>query len=290
MSAPDRRWLELTVRSAAGADAASILAEALILVGGQGVLEEDGACVTYFAEPDAPDPFVADILARVSAVTGFDDIQASTRWQNDEDWSATWKRGLGPRRVSARIVVRPSWTPFNATVGDVVIVIDPGMAFGTAEHGTTRGCLRLLDRVIGEGDRVLDVGAGSGILTVAAALLGAAQVVAMEGDPMSREALEENLRQNEVGDRTSVVSGWADADVIRSYGPLHGLMANIETSKLRPMLDGFRDVVSRGGWLIVSGILADEWTAFRMEVEAREFEFVELDADDEWVSGLLRRM
>ena len=78
-------------------------------------------------------------------------------WQAHEDWAETWKRGLAPRRITDRLVVRPSWTDFEAGPEDLVIVLDPGMAFGTAEHGTTRGCLRLLDHAVTPGDRLLDV-------------------------------------------------------------------------------------------------------------------------------------
>ncbi|MDX1493157.1 MAG: 50S ribosomal protein L11 methyltransferase, partial [Longimicrobiales bacterium] len=206
----DRRWLELRVR-VQDSVARELVPDALVALGARGVVEDEAGHVAYFQEPPEPEAFVAAARDRLEADGGAD-AEVEWRWQEHEDWAHAWKRGLGPRRITPRLVVHPSWKrPRDLKPRDVVIVLDPGMAFGTAEHGTTRCCLRLLDEIVEQGDRILDVGAGSGILSVAAVRLGAEEVTAVEGDPLACEAMEENLWRNAVSSRVRIVTEWADA-------------------------------------------------------------------------------
>lgn len=283
-----RRWLELRARCPAAADRAPLLAEGFVALGARAVEERDGWYVTYLEEPADPEAFVRAAPARLAALTGLEGVEVEARWQAHEDWAEAWKRGLEPRRVSERVVVRPSWTePLAPRPGDVEIVLDPGMAFGTAEHGTTRGCLRLLDRAVRAGDRVLDVGAGSGILAIAAALLGAAEVVAVEGDGLACEALADNVARNGVGERVRVVEAWADADSLRRHGPVDGVVANLETGLLLPLVPGLGGALRSGGWLIVSGILAEEWPDVERALARAGWAPEAVDADGAWRSALL---
>ena len=263
-----------------------MLAEGLVDLGGRAAVEQDGWCVTHVSEPEDPDAFVADAREALVARTGLTDLEFRTGWQAHEDWAETWKKGLAPRRITDRLVVRPTWTHFSAGPEDLVIVLDPGMAFGTAEHGTTRGCLRLLDQAVSSGERLLDVGAGSGILSVAAVLLGAAHVTAVESDELSAEALHENVHNNGGTDRVTVLIEWADAEKLEAWGPVDGVVANLETGLLRPLIVGFRAAVRAGGWLVLSGILDHECDELRDETERLGFECREIDQDGEWRSLL----
>jgi ribosomal protein L11 methyltransferase len=286
VSDANRRWLELSVRSLSSQDAVPLLAEVLVALGGRAVVEQDGWCVTHVSEPEDPDRFIDHARATLAASTGLTDLEVRSRWQAHEDWAETWKRGLAPRRITDRLVVRPSWTDFAAGPDDLVIVLDPGMAFGTAEHGTTRGCLRLLDRAVSPGDRLLDVGSGSGILSVAAVLLGAAHVTAVEADELSCEALLENVQNNGAGDRVTVLIERVDVERLDALGPVDGIVANLETGLLRPLLGGFRTAVRSGGWLVLSGVLAEECEALRHETEGLGFDCREVDEDGQWRSML----
>jgi len=163
------------------------------------------------------------------------------------------------------------------------------MAFGTAEHGTTRGALRLLDRALAPGERVLDVGAGSAILAVAAALLGAADVVAIEGDPIASEYARENIERNVVEGRVRWIEAWADPALLRRLGPADGVLANIESGVLRRLLPGLWDALRPGGWLILSGLPAEEWEGFAHDVVQGGFVLEATDEDGEWRSGWFRR-
>jgi len=260
-----------------------------VALGGRAVLEAGDLYVTHVEEPEDPDAFLDRARATFAALLGPVPVDITTRWVDHEDWAETWKRGLSPRRIGGYLVVTTTWHPVDPRPGDLVLVIDPGMAFGTAEHGTTRGCLRLLERAMGEGQRVLDVGAGSGILGIAAARLGAAEVLALEGDPLATEALAENVALNGVADRVRWEERWADTALLAALAPRNGVVANIESGILRSLMGGFSAALRPGGWLILSGTLEHEWPGIREAAEAAGFTFVDVDADEEWRSGLFTR-
>ena len=205
----------------------------------------------------------------------------------DADWAEAWKRGLGPRRITSRLLVTPTWHPVDAGPEDLVVVLDPGMAFGTAEHGTTRGCLRLLDRAVTRGSRILDVGAGSGILSVAGALMGAAEVVAVEGDELAVEVIAENAHRNGVDAVVTCRPEWADEALLASLGPRDGIVSNIESRTLLTLMPGFRAALEPGGWLILSGILETEWSEVLDGAQRAGFQLEVLDVDGEWRSAWL---
>ena len=287
MSTDDRRWLELRVRCPSAGDRSDLLADGLLEFGARGVEERAGWYVSYFDEPADVAQFISRARDTIEASTGLGPIRLEHGWQVHEEWAETWKRGLAARRVTDRIVVHPSWAPpEQVRAGDLVIELDPGMAFGTAEHGTTRGCLRLLDGVVDAGDQLLDVGAGSGILAIAAVRLGAAGVRAIEGDSYACEAMFDNVRRNGVVEQVEVVRAWATSESLRAMGPVHGIIANIEAGLLEPLFDGFVEAMRPGGWLLVSGLLDHEWDGVRTSLEDRGFRFRDVDADGEWRSGL----
>ena len=287
MSTDDRRWLELRVRCPSAGDRSDLLADGLLEFGARGVEERAGWYVSYFDEPADVAQFIALARDTIEANTGLSPIRLEHGWQVHEEWAETWKRGLAPRRVTDRIVVHPSWAPpEDVREGDIVIELDPGMAFGTAEHGTTRGCLRLLDDVVDSGDQLLDVGAGSGILSIAAVRLGAARVRAIEGDAYACEAMIENVGRNGVDSQIEVVQAWATSDSLAARGPVQGIVANIEAGLLEPLFDGFVAAIEPDGWLLISGVLDHEWDRVRTSLERRGFRLRDVDADGEWRSGL----
>jgi ribosomal protein L11 methyltransferase len=289
MSEEGQRWLELGVRCPAAGDRAPLLVDGLLALGGRAAEERDGWYITHVRSPQDLDSFRTEAASLLSSLTGLDAIELRTTWREHEDWAETWKRGLGFRQITPRIAVRPSWVAEPDEPPEIVVVLDPGMAFGTAEHGTTRGCLRLLDGVVVTGERLLDVGAGSGILAIASALLGASEVVALEGDTLACEALAENLERNGVEDRVRLIEGLVDSSELASHGPVDGVVANIESATLARLLVGFAAALRPGGWLILSGILAEEWPSLRDAAEATGFHHRAVDIDGEWRAGLFER-
>lgn len=286
-SVPDR-WLVVSVR-APGARERHLLVDALVGLGARAVEERDGALTTHFPpRPDA-EAFVDEVRWRLSTVPGVGpSLEVSWSWQPHEDWAELWKRDLVPRRVGPRIVVTPTWIEPDPEPDAVVIRLDPGVAFGTAEHATTRGCLRLLDGAVSPGDRVADLGAGSGILAIAACKLGAREVRAVDADSFACSAARENAEANGCGDRVHVVEARLAADDVAGLGPLEGIAANIEAEVAVELLPGAVRALVPGGWLVVGGILAPE----REEVvDAARSLGLGLDGEDreeEWWSGLFR--
>ena len=282
------RWLVLTVELPPEADPGLAL-DHLLSLGATAVEERDGALVTYLPPPDRPEARVDEVrVALDRALGGSGRVRVSWGWQPHEEWSETWRRGLAPRRIGSRLLVAPTWTDPEARPDDLVIRIDPGMAFGTAEHATTRGCLVLLEPVVQEGDRVVDVGAGTGILSIAAALLGARRVVAAESDEFACEAARENADANRVGKQIEIRHQRLDGAELADLGPVDGIVANIQSRVLLGLLPGAARALVPGGWLVLGGILASERDGL---VRGAEGEGLILDGEvreDEWWSGRFR--
>ncbi len=210
----------------------------------------------------------------------------------EDEWRDAWKKHFRVTRVTARIVIVPSWTTYQAEPGDVVLDLDPGRAFGTGAHASTRLCLRELDDLAAEGNvvtRFLDVGAGSGILSIAAAKLWpAARGVAIDVDPIAVAAASENLARNGVGGRVEAKGEAVDL----VDGAFELVVANIQADVLDALKEPLAARVAAGGTLILSGLLAHqalptadlyERLGFRVERNGV------LDDDPEWASLRLRR-
>jgi len=198
-------------------------------------------------------------------------------------WRDAWREHFRPARVGARLVVRPSWEVVEPWPGEVVITVDPEHAFGSGTHETTRLCLRELDRRLRGGEGVLDVGCGSGILSVAAALLGAERVRALDVDPDAVEVTRANARHNRVAGRITV----STTPVAGLRGRHDLVVANIQSSVLVPLAEPISRRVAPGGWLVLSGILRGEQDAVASAFEPLSRCVV--TAEGEWVAVVLRK-
>lgn len=179
----------------------------------------------------------------------------------EADWADAWKEHFHVMRVGENLVLKPSWRDYDPEPGDVVIAIDPGRAFGTGQHETTRMCLAELERRIVPGARVLDVGSGSGILSVAAALLGAEHVDAIDIDPAAVSATKENASANGVAGLVRVALGslghpWPHDEVLA--GRYNIVIGNLSARIVRELANDLLDAVQEGGTAILSGIVAEQ--------------------------------
>lgn len=281
-------WLVVTVR-VPSEELSPLLAEGLVASGATAVEERPGAFVTYLAFTDAPEDRLALLRNSLEEFTG---VTPELEWdvKPERDWAEEWKRGLQPRRVGQRMVVAPSWTSPDLNDGDVLIEIDPEMAFGTGEHASTRGVLRLLEQVITPGNVALDVGSGSGILAIAAVKLGARHVLAVESDADAIINARDNLVRNGVTDRSELIHGLVDLDYLADRsGHFDIVLANILSGVIIPLLPGFSRALKPGGMLITGGILQSEADQVVAAAEEHGFSVAQEDREEEWWSGLLRR-
>ncbi len=175
----------------------------------------------------------------------------------DDDWAENWKKFYKPFKIGKRLVVRPSWEEYTTVDGETVLTLDPGMAFGTGEHETTRLCLEQLERLTRDGDTVLDVGCGSGILGIGALLLGAKSVTAVDIDLNSVATAKENASINGVGDRFIAVTGNATEKAFADTLPkdVDIIAANIVADVIIPLSDFFFGALRDGGYLITGGVI-----------------------------------
>ena len=212
-----------------------------------------------------------------------------TRQVAEADWAEAWKAHFPVMRVGRRLVIRPTWRRHRAAPGDLVLALDPGMAFGTGLHPTTRLCLAALevaaDRGELEGARVLDVGCGSGILAIAAALLGATSVLGVDTDPIAVEATVANAGRNRLRDTIraragSLPSGEAAHSVV---------LANLIASVLIALAAALRDELRPGGLLLASGIVADREAEVASALEGTGLRLAERFVEGDWVALGVRR-
>ena len=274
-----RGWIQLRVRPSSAATREAVAA-ALFAAGSQGIHEDGDALVTQFESEEE---------TRVAREVALDADPAATAEQAplpDVDWSVAWRRGVRPHRLGA-LVVTPPWEAEEYDPASR-IVIDPGMAFGTGEHPTTRGVVRLLQQALRPGDRVADLGAGSAVLAIAAAKLGAASVAAIELDPEAIANAEENVASNGVAHVVTVVQG--DALVLLPLvAPVRVVLANIISSVLVELLPAIGAALVADGQAILSGILLEERERMLAVLDADGWRVQAEDAEDVWWSVLLAR-
>jgi ribosomal protein L11 methyltransferase len=196
------------------------------------------------------------------------------------DWSTRWREGLGPRQVG-RLTIVPSWLPEAAEPDPLTIVLDPETAFGSGEHGSTRAAITLLSRLLRSGDRVLDLGSGSGILTIAAIKLGAASAIGIEIDPEANAVALRNAERNSVANRVEFLEGDAAA-LAPLVGPVDLLLSNILRSTNSLLLPVIGRALRPGGVAIFSGMEQPEAEEFRHTLGQAGFAAFQETLDAGW--------
>jgi ribosomal protein L11 methyltransferase len=299
------KWLEIACDIPA--DYSEILAAYLTELSGSGVCMENidvdafshseivhspiVSIKAYFNSEDGINEHLAAIsnfLKQLSAehpgLTVSDPVLSEVR---SEDWSNSWKVNFKPLRVGKRLLIVPSWEEANQQPDDIVLHLDPGMAFGTGGHETTRLCLELLERIMdelptGKKASVLDLGTGSGILAMAAVKLGAGPVHAVDIDPLAVEVATENLAINNMAEEvecstTPLESMTADFDII---------LANILAEELVRLAPQIINRLAPDGKLVLSGILAEKEEFVRNGFALQPVSYIETSNDGEWVALL----
>lgn len=282
-------WLEVSVETTG--EGAEAVAEVLSRFAPRGVALETG-----------PEGFGAGVVA-VRAYIPADDQLPQTRRRVEEalwhlgqilpipppsfrivaetDWAEAWKQHLTVLHVGRRLVIRPSWLPYTPAEGEVVVELDPGMAFGTGTHPTTQMCLLALEDWMRPGARVLDLGTGSGILAIVAAKLGAGRVLALDTDPQAVGVARENVYRNRVADRVRVARG----SLAQAVGRFDVVVVNILARVLIEMAEqGLARRLAREGRLIVAGLLAGQEEEVRDAFQRAGLAVVGRRQVEDWVA------
>ncbi|MCG8604522.1 50S ribosomal protein L11 methyltransferase [bacterium] len=285
-----KTWLE--IRFSAESQVLDAVANLFFELGSSGCEQTEDTIVAYFSNPREEERVRRALRKYLNELMslGFDasDFRMESRIIPQQDWNTEWKKRFKPINVSKSLVVKPTWKHLKASRGQVVIEIDPKQAFGTGSHATTQMALRLLESHLSTGDRVLDVGTGTGILAIAAVKLGATNVVALDIDPVAIAAAKENLSRNRTLVKTSLlVTDLVDMKAQLSRFDL--ILANINRREIVRLLPHFQCRLADRGRVIITGILQDERVAVTERLQDVGLMIVERIVDEEWLAMVLQK-
>lgn len=240
---------------------------------------------TYISEENDVVTFIESIKIRISELRNFGiDIGAGeifTDNVNEEDWANNWKKYYKPTKIGDRIVIKPEWEEYCPSEGDLVIHMDPGMAFGTGNHETTSMCIENLEKYVSEKSTVFDIGCGSGILGIVASKLGAKNVVGIDIDEMAVKVANENIQKNNVQDIMTAIAGNM-TDKIEEGAKADIVVANIIADIIMKMSGDVRKLLKDDGIFISSGIILAKVDEVLENLKDNGFEVVDVIKKGEW--------
>jgi ribosomal protein L11 methyltransferase len=278
------------IRIAARPEIAELINLSLFEMGAQGIVEEDEFVIAYFSDLFSENDLVREIsetLKHLGEVAGMTfPINVAARRCEERDWNAEWKKGWRPLRVSDGIMIKPSWLDAPADAPPIIIEMDPEMAFGSGDHSTTQLVLRLIEKNIRKNNRLLDVGTGTGILSIAALKLGGASVIAFDVDPIASQTAKKNAAVNQVQDGFHVFTG-----VLEAIRPTEFdlIAANVNRSQILLMLPGMSRLLRLRGMCLLSGILESEEDQIRRACEQSGLTILQVVQDKEWLAFETRK-
>ena len=304
-------WQELTIH--VHRDAEEAVSNLMIETGSQGVAISDSAdyvgqedrfgelypeveqsemiaITAYYPDTLDIEAVKATLAARLADLTdfGLETGQVSLESQElaEEDWADNWKKYYEPARITHDLTIVPSWTDYEATPGEKIIKLDPGMAFGTGTHPTTKMSLFALEQVLRGGETVIDVGTGSGVLSIASSLLGAKEIYAYDLDDVAVRVAQENIALNPGMDNIQVAAG----DLLRGVDlEADVIVANILADVLIHLTEDAYRLVKDQGYLILSGIISEKWDMVRASAEAAGFFLETQMIQGEWNACVFKK-
>ena len=242
------------------------------------------SCIIFYLEDNISGINLLDEV--LDEMRAFDIIRVEISGEDDEDWKHKWKKYFKPTHITESIVVKPSWDTYEQKGSEIVIEIDPEMAFGTGTHPTTSLCIKLLEEYIdSEETKVLDIGCGSGILSIAAALLGAGEVLGIEIDPVAVKVAEKNVKSNRVDEKVRILQG--DLTFGIEY-EANVIVANLMAELIIELSKHISKHLKHGGVFIASGILTEKKEGLISAMERLGFT-VSSYIDGEWCALVGKR-
>lgn len=302
-------WNELTVH--VNREAEEAVSNLLIETGSQGVAISDSAdylgqedrfgelypeveqsdmiaITAYYPDTLDIEAVKADLADRLANFEGFGLATGSVNLDSqelvEEDWADNWKKYYEPARITHDLTIVPSWTDYEAKAGEKIIKMDPGMAFGTGTHPTTKMSLFALEQVLRGGETVIDVGTGSGVLSIASSLLGAKDIYAYDLDDVAVRVAQENIDMNPGTENIHVAAG----DLLKGVQQ-EVIVANILADILIHLTDDAYRLVKDEGYLIMSGIISEKWDMVRESAEKAGFFLETHMVQGEWNACVFKK-
>jgi len=204
----------------------------------------------------------------------------------EENWNEQWERTIQPIEVGKKFVVKPSWSSYDNRDGRIVIQIDPKMSFGTGYHETTRLTLQLVEKYLRLGDSVLDVGTGTGILSIAALKLGASSAIAIDNDEWAMTNAQENAQINELSEKIQIMETPLK-DILSTFDVI---TANLSLNTIVELMKEFREKLKEDGLLLLSGLLTSDEKEILVRLEGAGFAIIETLAENEWIALAARKV
>ncbi len=282
------RWVVLSVQAPPPSEAIQ-LAEALRRLGARALDRRQGQVLAWIPDPPSPEELLRQAELAVRTHTSLTGVRVRWRWCSPAEMEREWRGAGGPIRTGARTLIALSDQEGDAPPDGILVRLRPGPAFGDGSHPTTRSSAAMLERLVKTGDRIADVGSGSGVLAIASALLGAGRVLAFESDEVAAAVARENIRLNQVQDRVQLHHLEVDAGDLAAMGPFQGIVANLEPGILLPLAKGFTPALADdGGWLVVSGVPRGERAAARHVLEEQGLGLLADELQEGWWTGVFR--
>lgn len=245
---------------------------------------DEGICIkAYFSETNNVDSIIEFIRTSIEykplETKGISFGKVILNELDDEDWAQSWKQFYKPRRIGERILIKPTWHDFDVKADDIVIELDPGMAFGTGTHETTIMCIEALEGLVRPGKRVYDIGCGSGILSIVAAKLGASQVVGVDLDPTCVRVSRENIKINNLTNKIQVIQGNL-LDLVDGHADI--IVSNIVAEVIIGMAGDLEQYLNQNGYFIGSGIIVEKIESVKTSLTNAGFEIVDVRTKNDW--------
>lgn len=246
-------------------------------------LSDEVKVKVYFPEEVDMEYLLTTLTHKIQELKTYDlqigTAEITTSFVEQEDWEEGWKQYFKTFHATERIVIRPIWEEYSAKDGEIVIDMDPGMAFGTGEHETTAMCLALIEKHLKKGDDLLDIGCGSAILSIAAKKLGAAKVEAIDLDPVAVRVARENVEYNRLSDEICVMEGNL---VDKVNGKYDVIVANIMADIIILLTSSVKEFLKEGGIFIASGIINEKKEEVLAALRRNEMVLIDEVQQGEW--------